>query len=88
MSKFFPRRIPHVLTVIYVSGREETRLRAREYVEEALQWSIEDGYVRSITLTDNWGSHDRLNLHVALHMTNGELLTLRVNYETGEVYVL
>ena len=66
----------------------ETRRRAREYLDECLEWAVDDGYVSHIVMSDNWPSQTRLDLKVDIHMTNGEVLTLRVNYETGGVYVL
>lgn len=67
---------------------DDTRRRAREYIDEALEWLFDDGYVSRIEMTDNWPHRNRLDLNVNIFMTNGELLTLRVNYETGGIYVL
>lgn len=66
----------------------ETRLLAIEYILQATQWSIDDGYVREIDIDDSWHDQNRLDIGVTLKMSNGDVLELRVNYETGAVYEL
>lgn len=66
----------------------ETRQRAIEYVRQALQWTLDDGHVVKIDMDSAWNNQTRLDLDVALHLTNGNVFSLRVNYETGAVYVL
>ncbi|MBK67929.1 MAG: hypothetical protein CMP22_07335 [Rickettsiales bacterium] len=66
----------------------ENRLRAHEYIRQATQWSIDDGYVSKIDIIDEWSGQDRLNIKVTFHMTNGQRFNLKFNYETGDVYVL
>lgn len=67
---------------------EETRSRAIEYIKQALQWTIDDGYAHSINFESNWPDQTRLDLHVSLNLKTGDVLNLRVNYETGAVYVI
>lgn len=67
---------------------EDTRKRAIEYVRQCLKWMKDDGYVSDIKINYVWPDANRLDLDVKLTMANGEILTLRVNYETGVVYVL
>lgn len=66
----------------------ETRARATEYVRQALQWLIDDGYVSHVEIDPSWNPPTRLDLHVQIFLTNGNVLSLRVNYETGAVYVI
>jgi len=66
----------------------ETCQRAIQYIREALQWTIDDGYVSEISIKDEWGDQNRLNLEVHLSMISGDSLSLRVDYETGAVYEL
>lgn len=67
---------------------KETCQRAKQYIYEALQWTIDDGYVGKISIEDEWENQTRLNLFVHLSMVSGDSLSLRVNYETGDVYEL
>ena len=67
---------------------EETRNRAIQYVREAIQWTIDDGYVQNIEIQDEWHHRKRLNLAAELKMSNGDKLSLRVDYEKGTVYEL
>lgn len=65
----------------------DTRLRAVEYVHQCLKWAIDDGHVKSVE-TETETELDRLNLSASIFMTNGDVLKLRVNYDTGAVYVI
>lgn len=67
---------------------ENTRKRAIKYIKDALKWSIDDGHVRKIEIDDKWVDQTRLDVDVAVFMTNGNVLNLKVNYETGAVYVI
>lgn len=67
---------------------EETIARAYEYIEEALQHLIDDGHASSIDITHEWQRPNRANLFVSIFLTNGNVLKLRWNYETGGVYVI
>lgn len=66
---------------------DDTRLRAIEYVHQCLKWTIDDGHVNRVE-TDTETKLDRLNLSVSIFMANGDVLNLRLNYETGAVYVI
>ena len=66
---------------------EDTRKRAVEYVRQALKWAINHGHVRDIEFNTKYDL-TRLDMEVAVFMTNGNVLKLRVNYETGAVYVI
>lgn len=66
----------------------DTRLRAIEYIEAALQWTIDAGYISRIAFDAEIDLPVRLNIRVDLYLTNGNVLSLRFNYETGAVYVL
>lgn len=66
----------------------ETHDRAIQYIEEALQHFIDDGHAHNISIFSKWSGHNRLNLQVDIHLTSDNVLSLRVNYETGAVYVL
>ena len=67
---------------------EETKLRAEDYIRECLQWAIDDGYVSTISFEEEWIKPNRLNLRVIINMVNGDVLSLRVDFETGAVYEL
>jgi len=67
---------------------EETKKRAIEYVKQALKWAVQDGYVTKIDFDPKWSGHNRLDLGISVFMTNGNVLNLRLNLETGAVYVI
>lgn len=66
----------------------DTRQKAIEYVQDCLEHLIDAGYVTSITFDDEFVGHNRLNLRANIYLTNGNVLSLRINNETGTVYVL
>lgn len=66
----------------------ETLQRARQYMREAVQWSIDDGYVSKLEIEDEQPTPNRFNLNLSFFMINGERWQLRFDYETGELYEL
>lgn len=67
---------------------EETRKRAEEYTAECLQHLINDGYVSKVVQDFSKPQATRYDNRVSVYLTNGDILTLRVNYETGAIYVV
>lgn len=67
---------------------QETLQRARQYMREAVQWSIDDGYVSKLEIEDEQPTPNRFNLNLSFFMINGERWQLRFDYETGELYEL
>jgi len=58
---------------------EDTRRRAESYVREALQWAIDDGYVRQNTVKARWnGDHPhQLDIDIQADVTFGR--SFRIN---------
>lgn len=52
---------------------EETRKRAKEYAEEALQWMIEDGIAHSVTVEAEWIKQGMLGISVAIQQPRGKV---------------
>lgn len=52
---------------------EETRRRAKEYCEEALQWMIDDGHAASIDVRVEWNGIGRLEFFVSMTLFDGSL---------------
>lgn len=54
---------------------EETRQRALTYTRECLEWLIEDGLAKSVTVEAEWaksfGVTDRLNISVGIYTISG-----------------
>lgn len=49
----------------------ETLNRAREYCQEALQWLIDDGHARHITVEVEWVRRGLLGADIAIELTDG-----------------
>lgn len=54
---------------------EETRRRAVEYCEEALQWMINDRLIASFDIDAQWHAGGRLNALIVLSLNDGETRT-------------
>lgn len=67
---------------------EETRSRVDQYINECLAHLVEDGYAIKIVVDTKTPSQNRYDAGVDIYWRNGNILSLRVNYETGGVYVL
>lgn len=50
---------------------EETRRRAIEYAREALDWLIRDGYAAEIAIEAEWARTGRLEMFVAITLSDG-----------------
>lgn len=69
---------------------EETRRRAIEYAQEALDWLVQDKHATDVDVTAEWsaegGAAGRLNLQVVLILVGGE--SLSVSLSVGAVYAI
>ncbi len=66
----------------------ETRDRAIQYIRQCLQHTIDDGHVSHLNFNPHWYDANRLDLGVDIYLTNGNVLSLRINYETGAIYAI
>lgn len=67
---------------------EETRRRAIEYAEEALQWLIADGHVVTVEITAEWVGNGRLEIHVIAALPTGGRFTTSIPFVLGAVYAV
>lgn len=65
---------------------EETRRRAIEYVQEALEWMIVDQHATSILIEAEWVDGGRLDFSVASILINGD--SFNTTLTIGVIYAL
>lgn len=56
----------------------EAAVKAREYIQEALQWLIDDGVVASFDIATEWTRPNMLGAKIVAHQKNGS--TVALNY--------
>ncbi len=67
---------------------EETRRRAIAYIEESLQWLIDDRHAADIEVKAQWSAIGRLDASIVIELINGGRFSLDLNNITGEIYVV
>jgi phage gp46-like protein len=67
---------------------EETRLRAIEYIREAVSWLITDGYASSVSIIAEWGVMGRLEASIIVYQTNGGIFTTTIPNILGVPYAV
>lgn len=59
--------------------RPDTLLRAREMMDEALAWFVEDGIAEKVTVEARWASPTRMGAAIAIHQAGGRA-TVRTEF--------
>ena len=62
---------------------EETRLRAREYAEEALAWLVTDGIASSVVVAASYPRRGVLFLEVTITLTSSASEVFKFTYNLG-----
>jgi len=67
---------------------EETRLRAIEYAEEALQWILDDGRAVDIKIYAGWGDLGRMDMKIEIYLIDGSTYSLEILKDSGVIYAI
>lgn len=67
---------------------EQTRLRAIDYAEEALQWLIDDGHAVSVSIEAEWSERGRLDMEIDIGLASGGRFRTSVEGVTGGAHAV